>query len=253
MNKNIAALARAVSDRKIASILHSNATLLNSEVSAELIGSGLDQIVFSFDALPREDYHIKRPPAQFDATLSRIREFLEIKKSLKSRWPLVTIKSIVFHGRAGGPEAVRELKSLFAGLPVDRFCVETAHTFAGAFAERALQEELYAVRPRGEIHCCAIPWFGFSIGWDGRAFACCNDLNGEYYLGDTGSMGLEEIWNGAAMRALRKSLAARDFAGNPLCADCESVYHSYPPTAVLKECARYAAKFVLRRKLFPRP
>lgn len=251
MHRDIAALVRTVSGRGIPVIMHTNGTLFNADIGRELIEAGLDQVVFSFDALPREEYPAKRPPADFETTLARIRGFLEVKKRLKSRWPLVTIKAIVFHGSEAGPDPARELRALFEGLPAERFSVEYAHTFAGSFAERVLREKPYSVQPRGEIHCCALPWYGFAIGWDGTAFACCNDLNGEYILGNTDSQGLMDIWNGGEMRTLRRSLAAKDLGGNALCAGCDAVHRYYPPSEVLRECARYTAKYILRRRLFP--
>ncbi len=214
-----------------------------------LIDAGLDQIVFSFDAVPESDYEMKRTPAKFDETLRRLREFLEEKKRRGVRHPFVTVKSIIFHDPAAPPPDTTALKRLFTGLPVDRFCTETAHTFAGVFAEGVLIEKRYKVMGRGQVHGCVLPWYGFAIGWNGSAYACCNDLNGEYSLGDVNSQSIFDIWNGPKMIELRRRLASKDIASIQLCSNCDAPFRETSNRDIALECMRHIFKFHLRALL----
>ncbi len=249
LHKKLSDMVRTASSRGLPTIIHSNGTLIDADLGGRLIDAGLDQIVFSFDAVPESDYEKKRPPAKFDETLSRLREFLQEKKRRGARTPLVTIKSIVFHDPAAQPPDVSALKRLFAGLPVDRFCTEPAHTFAGGFAEGVLREKRYSVMERGQVCGCVLPWYGFAIGWDGSAFACCNDLNGEYPLGDVNSQSIFDIWNGAQMLELRRRLAAKDIASIPLCSSCNAPYRRTSTRDIALEALRYTVKYNLRNRL----
>lgn len=252
LNENIAGLIRAFSSRGVPTIMHTNGTLLTPERSRELILSGLDQMAISFDAVPPEGYAKKRTPARFDATLERIRGLLEEKKRLRSAWPIVTLKALVFSDEKVAPESMREYRALFSGLPVDNFAMERAHTFGGAFAENVLRTGRYVAPPRDEPTGCVLPWYGFSIGWDGTAYACCNDLNGECRLGHAGEQSLDEIWNGAPMRELRSALAARDPERLPLCRNCDAFHHRFESKHIISEGLKFAAKHVIRPMVYRR-
>ena len=73
---------------------------------------------------------------------------------------------------------------------------------------------------------CAKPFRELSIRWDGGVAVCCNDWRGEYKVGNVMESSLEELWNGAAMRAARRKLyhGQRDFGP---CAGCDAL--SYRP------------------------
>jgi radical SAM protein with 4Fe4S-binding SPASM domain len=247
LNKELPAMVGLASGAGIPTVIHSNGTLMDAETGGRLIDAGLDQIVFSFDAVPESDYALKRPPAKFDETLRRIREFLEEKKRRGSRKPFVTIKSVVFFDPGSPTPDTGVLKRLFGGLPVDRFAVERAHTFAGDFAGAVLKEKRYGVMDRGEVSGCALPWYGFSIAWNGEAFACCNDLNGEYALGNVNEQSILEIWNGSRMVSLRKQLSAKELGGLQLCASCDAVHRKTSLRDIAVEFASYSAKFILRK------
>lgn len=247
LNPELPAMIRMSAEHGIPTIIHSNGTMLTREKSREIIQAGLAQIVFSFDAVPRDSYAEKRPPAKFDDTLEKIRGFLDEKKRLGRRFPMVTIKSIVFHGQADTAAAAAELEKLFAGLPVDRFTVELAHTFAGDFARQVLVESRYNVLERNEMQLCALPWYGFAVAWDGTAYACCNDLNGEYPLGDLNTQNLMEVWNGMPMQELRKRLYAREAGEIPLCSSCDAAWRKFGTKQVVVEGAKFIAKHLLRK------
>lgn len=253
LHKRLPEMVETVSRRGITTLLHTNGTLAGAEAARGLIAAGLDHIVFSFDAVPREKYPEKRPPAEFDRTYSAIREFLEEKKRVKSRWPLVTIKTLLFYGQGELAAAAAEVRAMFAGLPVDNFTAEYAHSFSGAFADRITGEGRYPMRPRGGALGCALPWHGFSIGWDGTAYACCNDLNGERPIGNIDETGLMDIWNGAEMRRLRARLAEKKLSDLPLCAKCDSVHRGFSPREAVVEGVKFAAKYAVRPALFRRP
>ena len=250
LHRDLAEMVRMVSSRGVPCVLHSNGTLMTPEIARMLIEAGLEQIVFSFDAFPRDEYEKKRTPAKFDKTLERIRGFLEEKKRLGGRWPIVTIKSLIFNEPGASVAVPDEIRKLFAGLPVDHFAAEWAHTFAGGFASKVLDERRYGVLGREQAFGCVLPWYGFAVGWDGRVFACCNDLNGECFLGDLNTESIMEVWNGDRIRKLRADLAAKNLKDLSLCATCDAMWRNFDASCVLREGAGYAAKHIVRKSVF---
>ncbi len=71
----------------ILTCIHTNATLLDENISEKLILSGLDKIFFSFDSYNKNDYEKNRKGSDYDKTLSNIINFLQIKKKLKAKKP----------------------------------------------------------------------------------------------------------------------------------------------------------------------
>ncbi|GAI28295.1 unnamed protein product, partial [marine sediment metagenome] len=75
--------------RGIKTRIHTNATLLNPELSKKIILSGLDLISFSFDGYTEKTYEKNRIGASYEKSLNNIIDFLRIKKELKSKKPLL--------------------------------------------------------------------------------------------------------------------------------------------------------------------
>lgn len=53
---------------------------------------------------------------------------------------------------------------------------------------------------------CAKPFRELSIRWDGSVAGCCNMWRGQFKAGHVVKDGLDEVWNGEAMTALRTAL-----------------------------------------------
>lgn len=73
---------------------------------------------------------------------------------------------------------------------------------------------------------CAKPFREMSIRWDGNVAICCNDWRGHFKCGNILTHTLEEIWNGAALRAARKKLYRGERTFTP-CLGCDAL--SYRP------------------------
>jgi len=251
LHKEIAGLVRMVSLRGIPTVMHSNGVLMTKETAGELLDAGLSQIVFSFDAVPPEEYPLKRPPATLDKAVAGIRSMLETKKARNSRWPLVTIKSIVFYQHDSKLEPSLEVRSYFKNFPVDNYALEYAHTFAGEFAENVEGNSRYEfVRERG-VGTCIMPWYGFAVGWDGTAYTCCNDLNGEYILGNIDSESIGDIWHGEPMLKLRRKISSGNIQEIPVCSSC-AARTSFSPRSIMAEGTKYVIKHILRPAILPK-
>jgi MoaA/NifB/PqqE/SkfB family radical SAM enzyme len=74
--------------------LHTNATLLDEEMSSKVIESGLDCLTFSFDGYDKATYENIRVKGNFEEALSNMIQFLEIKKALASKKPFTTLELI---------------------------------------------------------------------------------------------------------------------------------------------------------------
>jgi radical SAM protein with 4Fe4S-binding SPASM domain len=197
--------------------LHTNGSLLTRDLSKGLIEAGLDHISFSFDGLTRETYQRIRKGGDFDRTLSRILEFLEVKRELGSRRPVTAVEVINFENVAGfelnrSREAFRRR---FKSLPLDSFVVKQMHNWAG---------EIEAARESRSYTACPFPWNAMVISWDGTVTPCTQDFFNRMPVGNAGDTSLEEIWNGEKMTDLRRRLADGDLERLPVCRECDRLW-----------------------------
>ena len=80
-------------------IINTNATKLDNKMSAEIIKSGLDVMIYSFDGGTKETYEKMRPGRfgknNFDDIYKNIKNFNKIRKKLNSTFPRTKIQMIL--------------------------------------------------------------------------------------------------------------------------------------------------------------
>ena len=59
------------------------------------------------------------------------------------------------------------------------------------------------------------------VYWDGSSVLCCADMFSQTTMGNLQSNSIAEIWNGAAMKNLRKKMVNRERFKIPICQDCD--------------------------------
>ncbi|MCX6340351.1 MAG: radical SAM protein [Candidatus Aureabacteria bacterium] len=236
LHPEIGEMIRYAHQRGLNVRIETNATVLSPEKSEEVIAAGLDFISFSFDGYGKESYEHIRRGASFDATLGNILQFLQVKKRLAAEKPytvLQFIEMLPFRERAT-PESERQFKSRFRGLPLNSYRYVTPHRYVGEI-EEGLTGTRYGYM-KGMKHWrwlrklkytpCAYPWFSMHILWDGTVMPCCMDFHSRYVLGNVPESSLREMWNGEAMKALRRKLGSGSFADMPLCSRCDMLHQT---------------------------
>lgn len=203
--------------------IHTNGAFMPEERIEALITAGLDKISFSFDGESAEEYERVRVGANFQETLGNIIRFLEMKKRRGGRFPIATVQVIKLPDFDHPHRITDSFKARFRGLPVDEFLLLKPFVWPDQEARD------FNTPPGSKYYPCMIPWTSLSIGWDGRVFWCCGDLNGRGVLGDVQRDSLKEIWNGEQIRAIRRGLSRGDLRGLELCRNCEAVYHRHHP------------------------
>jgi radical SAM protein with 4Fe4S-binding SPASM domain len=194
--------------------LHTNGSLLTEDLSRRIVQSGLDRLSFSFDGYEKDTYEKIRKGGDFENTVARIIRFLEIKKEARSKKPVTAIEVISFDDpdKQVSPEAKRDFKKKFQGLPLDSFVIKEMHNWAGQIDKKSGGKN-YTV--------CPFPWNALVIFWDGSVLPCTQDFFGKYIAGSVKESSLLEIWNGESMRILRERLAQKEISTLDTCSACD--------------------------------
>lgn len=188
--------------RNIHVSLTTNATLLDGKMSLDLLKAGLNLLKVSIDGGPETYEKIRGfPYAKVKENLSG---FLRLREEMSAKtWVEVTM--VVYE------ETVAEVTTLAKewGKRVDAV---------------NLQPKFFTLARRRKKACRDL-WRILVVLWDGRVTPCCADYDGEIILGQAGESPLASIFNGQAMRTLRRQHLQRRRSG--LCSRCDSYEADY--------------------------
>jgi len=203
--------------------LNTNATLLTEEKSYQLIKSGLDFISFSFDGFDKETYESIRKGAKFDVTVSRIKNFLKIKKELKKSTPYTLLEILAF------PEVLEEGENgkkenflkRFQSLPLDEIEIKPLHNWAGNLPSLEEKELI----PRGVVYTpCTNIWYALVVLWNGSVSPCSQDWYDEFSLGNVKESRLSKLWNSERIVFFRRKIARGEFQEIKICKECNLLW-----------------------------
>jgi hypothetical protein len=205
---------------KVCGIKHTylvtNASLLFPETSRKIITAGLDTMKVSFYGTDEESYRATMRGLEFKVSLHNVREFVRIRRELKMRTPKLILQYLPQQANKAGMEKFQSLwRPVLDKRAGDRLNRGSLHNYGGGRAYNRVGQKIVSV--------CFYPWAALSVLWDGRAVTCCMDYNGVQGVGDLNFQTVEEVWNGPALSAVRKSFGKCDYRGFPTCLCCDWV------------------------------
>ena len=201
INKNIAKMIKYAKEKGILEVLlNTNGTLLNQELSKEIIKAGLDVIIFSFDSMTKELFESIRKGADFVSTLANILNFIKIRDKHKAKTgspkPLIRVQMVVMDINK---HEVDFFKKFFTPI-VDLVTTQD-------YTNRGEENDRLSVFPKsiGRRACPQI-WQRLVITWDGKVGMCCRDDVLSNHLGtlDYKNNSIKDIWNGKGLQGIRK-------------------------------------------------
>lgn len=209
-------MIRMASERRLATRIHTNATMLDRERAVSLLEAGPDLISFSFDGYDKATYEAVRIGGVYEETLQNINYFLEEKKRRGLKKPYTVIQIIEPVGMTPGYRDQLDASGrrfLAAGL--DKFYVKKPHNWAGnAPGEYSLDRHHLL---------CTFLYYSMTILWNGLVCPCPQDWYGTMVMGDLNHQTVEEVWNGEPIRGMRRRASAGDFEGL-LCHGCDRIF-----------------------------
>jgi radical SAM protein with 4Fe4S-binding SPASM domain len=236
-------LDRAIFDRVsyceqhgISSLLSTNGTLLDEAASRRLLDTPLAHITLSFDGASKEAFEHYRKGANFEKVRDNFIRFCRMKQERGSAMQIV-VQMVRMPGNA---HEVDDFRRFWSAVP-------------GVDQIRVKEDETNLVTPEARADAgggrrCHYLWRGaMYVKHDGRVFPCCQSymLDGAP-VGDLREQPLDEIFNSASMRELRRLHSAGRSAEIDMCARCCTVI---PHPALVAGSLLLHGKWV--RKLMP--
>ena len=186
-------------------IINTNATHLNGKKSRQLIESGLDFMIYSFDGGTQQTYEKMRPGRfkenTFEAVYENIKQFHRIREELGSPFPRTKIQMILMEETHHEKE---QFFSLFQDY-VDEVTVTQYSERGGNITDldTATQEKYFAAINAGNLpddtpymktaddelfisdarNACEQPYQRLMVTYDGRVGMCCHDWGAMHTIG----------------------------------------------------------------------
>ncbi len=244
MHKQIDEIVAYASTHGFPTYIISNGTLLKEEMAHKLIKAGLKRIQFSIHAVTPETYKTMTNRDLYHAAIGRIERFIEINNAA-GRPIHVSVFSCV---SSINEHEMDEFKKNWEGR-VDRVHTHHAFTLHGdsKMAEDIAKNRHKISKPGAELKGCSIPWWFFTIRWDGAIVPCALDHAGKIVIqniyNEDGGIDLEKAWNSEIYRELRRAEQEQDWnALMELGYDCENCEARLDPNA-FNEKTKYIEGF----------
>jgi radical SAM protein with 4Fe4S-binding SPASM domain len=216
LDKNLAEKVKFAKKNGIKHIYFvTNASLLNLNTALNLIKSGLDELKISFYGVNKSSYNNTMKNLDFDVTLNNIRNFFDLRKSLKATKPKVILQLIPqsLDDNSSEKDWVNLFKNYIDKKIGDKFNFYQLHNFGGG--RDYVQTEGFVA-----TNTCKFPWNIMVILQDGNVTACCLDYNGKINLGNVNEQSIYDIWNGERYREIRKNFKKLNYRDYKVCQKC---------------------------------
>ena len=207
--------------------IYTNATVLDKEMSKNLLASGLDTLHFSIDGTTKDTYEYLRVGAKYDEVIQNVAEFMSLRKKLRDP-PHVVLRAVIWrenlHETCKFIELAHKLgiknvrfqalqyfwdsglskpeHSIYYTEEMDK--VKQTFRNAQEKAEKlGVQLQLPRINFDPKIRCSQ-PWYLIFINWQGFVNPCCAVY--DVKVGNILNQPFKKIWKGQELVNWRKQM-----------------------------------------------
>jgi len=196
--------------------LGTNGVLLTEQMSTFLVERRIARLEVSLDAATPETYHKIRGKNQLDLIEENLHKFLEVRKRMGARLPVLRLCFCVQEANLHEREAFLkkwekhadyiDFQKLFDFTPIDE--LRATGTVSGV--EELVVEDTH----------CAYPFNSLHIWSNGNVTPCCTFFakNDDLVVGNVQEQTLKDIWEGEPIKEIRQQLMSGEL--NPTCRVC---------------------------------
>ena len=214
LNRNFLEMVNYAKEKGILDVFfHTNAVLLNEKKSRELIASGLDKLIISFDSPYKEKYERVRVGAKYERVLKNVKRFKAIRDEMGSITPVTRINFIKLPGVT--QKEIDDMVALFEPI------VDSIGLLDYIESDNNVRVKAeYPASYKSKFVCSQL-LTRMVVYDDGKVFPCCSDYDDGLQIGDLKDESLEDIWQGKKLNAIRKKHFDGKFFELDACAKCD--------------------------------
>ena len=200
-------------------MFNTSGTFLNEDISKRLIKSGLTRLMISLDADTQEIYQKMRPGSDFKLVTENIKNFLALRRELKSSLPLVRLS---FCQTAINEHELSAFIQRWENS-VDFFSIQNYGRYPTPQAPGPAKNQTSPVTPGP----CPQPQKRLLVRHNGDVVPCCdvsglNLVLGNIYAVSNPMQSLLQFWQSDKLSLLRQNLQASPLPA--ICLNCQSKF-----------------------------
>jgi len=195
--------------------IFTNGLLVNKDMSDKIIDLELDILNFSIDSTNDKTYKEIRQGGNLHQVFENLKYLNELKERLKVKKPF--IKLYVTRMADNKLEIKNNLFKEKYGKYVDYIYYNCENNWIGSVDDQIIIGKR-GIKNYGRV--CVYPWVMMVIAYDGRVVPCPCDFDISYQIGNINKESLQQIWNGARLRYLRRALINKDYKDIKMCEEC---------------------------------
>lgn len=239
LNSDLFKMVRYAKKFKVRVVISTNLKQFNGDICADMIESGLDDVVVSLDGASQESVAKYQIGNDYEKVLANMKALISHKRRLNAKKPSVTWRFLVNRFNEHETDKAQEI-SREIGVDSVKFnkfrCdmgnelfLDDGQQFANVRdwlpRDEALSMYDYGrkKKKKNKSNRCNWLWFESSINWNGAVSPCCAVWNEQYDFGNVSASSFGEIWNSSKYRQARKIVKGeRFYSPDNICAVCHS-------------------------------
>jgi len=206
LNPLFCQMVKYAKKKNIFTVTSSNLEKLTPGLTDELIDSGLDYLIISFNGASPATYNrYTGDRGDFNNVISKITYLVKRKKEKNSLHPFINLQFIILKDN---DREIDEMKRLAKEMGVDKLSFkkvigltkETTHNLESENPDFKFRIE----EENKKCNFCSLPWEECVISANGEVSVCAIDIFNEELMGNVFHESFRQIWNNQKYRAFRK-------------------------------------------------
>lgn len=192
--------------------INTNGTLIDEDMAEKIIESGLNNIIFSVDAVSEETYNRIKCGSDFELINRNIEYLIELRNKKNLIEPRVHIQMI---------DMKQTHDELTAFIDYWRVRADNVRVAIYQSPDGKPNDRNRIQNKPDSIFPCPQLWQRLVIGWDGNVYACIGDNACRNPLGNLNNCSIYDIWHSRELNELRNMHSNYEADNIEMCMHCD--------------------------------
>jgi radical SAM protein with 4Fe4S-binding SPASM domain len=215
LHPDIVKMIRYMKTKRIGINLITNGMLMDKKKSLDILKSDVnfsDCITFSILGDSKEVHENVMKGVDHDRVFNNVIDFIKLRKKLRTHGP--TIETVFYTM----PENAHELHMYFKRWKSIADHARCGPDVSKSYAEyKKTDDNNMPLRRK----TCMNIWERMTIHWNGDVSLCCEDIDGDYVVGNMSDKTIKEAWNSDILLSYRALHKEKKFGEIALCKNCD--------------------------------
>jgi radical SAM protein with 4Fe4S-binding SPASM domain len=215
IHPNFLELVKEARKRKIYVLTSTNAHFISPKTAADIIESGLSELVISIDGTNQETYENYRVEGELAKVLDGTKNIIEARKKAGTSYPIITFQFLV---SKQNEHQINEIEALKREYEVDFLNYKTIQVYDFESGNELIptnpkysrykktEEGGFVLKNKFKNSCWRM-WSSCVFTWDGTVVPCCFDKDATHNMGNIDNTEFGEIWKSGIYSEFRSKIS----------------------------------------------